>query len=48
MIPSNELRIGNYVIAEQTLQRFSMLDNTSFATTAVAFNQKEKEAETIT
>jgi hypothetical protein len=48
MIPCNELRLGNYVLADQTMQRVSMIDNTSSATTAVAFNSKAKEAETIT
>jgi hypothetical protein len=35
MIPCNELRIGNFVLAEQTMQRISMIDNTSSETTAL-------------
>lgn len=36
MIPCNELRIGNYVLVGQTLQRVSMIDNTSSTTTALS------------
>src|SRR5689334_2760644 len=35
MIPCNELRIGNYVLAGQTMQCISMIDGASSTTTVV-------------
>jgi hypothetical protein len=47
MIPYNELRIGNFVLAEQTMQRISMIDDISSETTALP-GAKEEEAKTRT
>jgi len=47
MIPYNELRIGNFVLVEQTMQRISMIDKTSSTTTAFPGAKKE-EAKTRT
>src|ERR1043165_7112648 len=44
MIPCYELRIGNYVLAEQTMQRISMIDYTSSSTTAILFSKKTETA----
>lgn len=46
MITCNELRIGNYVLAGQTMQRISMIDNTTSATTAL-WTDKAEEAKTV-
>jgi hypothetical protein len=36
MIPCNELRIGNYVLADQTMQRVSMINGTSSSATVLS------------
>jgi hypothetical protein len=41
MIPSNELRIGNYVLAGQTVQCISMIDGASSTTTVVLLESTE-------
>ncbi len=47
MIPYNELRIGNFVLVDQTMQRISMIDKTSSTTTALSGTKRE-EAKTRT
>jgi len=42
MIPYNELRIGNFVLVEQTMQRISMIDKTSSTTTALPGPKREE------
>jgi hypothetical protein len=46
MIPCHELRIGNYVLAEQAMQQVSMIDNTTSSTKAVLFDTKGGETQT--
>lgn len=46
MIPCHELRIGNCVLVEQTMQCITMIDAMSSSTTAAPFDPKDNEAET--
>lgn len=46
MIPCYELRIGNYVLADQTMQRVSMINNNSSSTTAVLFDAEGRKTST--
>lgn len=46
MIPCNELRIGNVVLAEQTMQQIAMVNNTSSATTALPGAKEEAKTST--
>lgn len=46
MIPSSELRIGNYVLVDQSVHCVSMIDQTSSATTAIFADEKGVEKET--
>lgn len=48
MISSSELRIGNYVLVDQSVHCISMIDRTSSATTAILTDEKGVEIETNT
>jgi hypothetical protein len=42
MIPYNELRIGNFVLVDQTMQRISMIEKASSTTTALPGANREE------